>query len=49
MERTIGLGLLEGGFGRKGETVMVFDEGRTFSARISDPVFYDPAGEKLNA
>ncbi|TDJ34190.1 MAG: sarcosine oxidase subunit alpha family protein [Gammaproteobacteria bacterium] len=49
LERTVGLGLLEGGFGRKGETVTVFDEGRTFSARISDPVFYDPAGEKLNA
>jgi sarcosine oxidase subunit alpha len=47
--RAIGLGLLERGFERKGETVTVFDEGRTFAARITEPVFYDSAGEKLNA
>lgn len=49
LKRVIGLGLLERGFERKGETVTVFDDGRSFDVRISDPVFYDPAGEKMNA
>jgi sarcosine oxidase subunit alpha len=49
LNRSIGLGLLERGFERKGETVTVFDEGRTFDVRITDPVFYDPTGEKMNA
>ncbi len=49
LNRTIGLGLLEGGFDRKGETVTVFDDGRAFDVRITDPVFYDPAGENMNA
>lgn len=49
LKRAIGLGLLEGGFERKGETVTVFDDGRTFDARITELVFYDPAGEKINA
>ncbi len=49
LQRIIGLGMLEKGFARKGETVTVFDAGRTFSARITDPVFYDPAGERLHA
>lgn len=46
--RSIGLGLLERGFSRKGETVTVFDEGRTFEARVVDPAFYDPKGERMN-
>jgi sarcosine oxidase subunit alpha len=49
LNRAIGLGLLERGFERKGETVTVFDDGRTFEARITDPGFYDPAGENMNA
>ena len=49
LNRVIGLGLLEGGFARKGETVTVFDDGRTFDVRITDPTFYDPGGEKMNA
>jgi sarcosine oxidase subunit alpha len=46
--RSIGLGLLERGFSRKGEVVAVFDEGRTFEARVVDPTFYDPKGERMN-
>ena len=42
LNRVIGLGLLERGFERKGEIVTVFDDGRTFDVRITDPVFYDP-------
>jgi sarcosine oxidase subunit alpha len=49
LNRAIGLGLLENGFERKGEIVTVFDEGRTFEARITDPDFYDPGGEKMHA
>jgi sarcosine oxidase subunit alpha len=49
LKRAIGLGLLEGGFERKGETVTVFDGGRTFDVRITQPGFYDPAGERMNA
>ena len=49
LKRAIGLGLLERGFERKGEVVTVFDDGRTFDARITDPGFYDPTGEKMNA
>jgi sarcosine oxidase subunit alpha len=48
LNRAIGLGLLEGGFKRKGEVVTLFDDGRTFDARIVDPAFYDPDGEKLH-
>ena len=48
LQRVIGLGVLENGFERKGETVTVFDEGRTFDVRITSPVFYDAAGEKMN-
>ena len=49
LQRFIGLGLLEGGFARKGETVTVFDDGRTFDVRIADPAFYDPTGENMRA
>ncbi|MCZ6642545.1 MAG: sarcosine oxidase subunit alpha family protein, partial [Gammaproteobacteria bacterium] len=49
LKRAIGLGLLERGFARKGETVTVFDDGRSFDVRIADPVFYDPAGENIHA
>jgi len=48
LQRVIGLGLLECGFERKGETVTVFDQGRTFNVRITDPAFYDPSGERMN-
>jgi glycine cleavage system aminomethyltransferase T len=48
LQRVIGLGLLERGFERKGETVTVFDEGRTFNVRITNPVFYDSNGERMN-
>jgi sarcosine oxidase subunit alpha len=46
--KSIGLGLLERGFGRRGETVTVFDNGRAFTARVVAPVFYDPKGERLH-
>ena len=47
--RPIGIGLIEDGFGRKGEEVLVYDGGRTTPARVVDPCFYDPAGERMRA
>ena len=49
LNRSIGLGLLESGFDRKGEIVTVFDHGHTFEVRITDPAFYDSGGEKMTA
>ena len=49
LERSIALGLVKGGHSRLGDTVYVqdFDRG-TVAARISNPVFYDPDGERQN-
>ncbi len=46
--RPIGLAMVEGGFGRIGETLTAFDDGYTFSVRVVDRVFYDPDGERLD-
>ena len=46
--RPIGLGLLERGRARRGETVSIFDEGRVFQARVVDPRFYDPRGNRMH-
>ena len=49
LERSVALGLVKGGHGRMGETVHVQNfDGRTIAARIADPVFYDPGGERQN-
>jgi sarcosine oxidase, subunit alpha len=46
--RTIGLGLLERGAARLGDSVTVFDQGRTIVARVVQPAFYDPNGERMH-
>ncbi len=45
--KTIGLGLLERGFERKGETIQLFDEDKIVTARVVDTCFYDPEGERM--
>jgi sarcosine oxidase subunit alpha len=45
--KTIGLGLLERGFERKGETIQLYDDEQIVSARIVDACFYDPDGERM--
>jgi sarcosine oxidase subunit alpha len=45
--KTIGLGLLERGFERKGETIQLYDDDQTVAARIVDTCFYDPDGERM--
>lgn len=46
---SIGLGLLAGGSGRIGDTVIAHDpiRGRSIPVEVCHPVFYDPQGEKL--
>ena len=45
---SIALALVKGGRERMGETIQVPLLHRTVEARIVDPVFYDPEGEKQN-
>jgi heterotetrameric sarcosine oxidase alpha subunit len=48
--RPIALALLTGGIARKGDTVTAAApiDGMFIKARVVDPVFYDPAGERLH-
>jgi sarcosine oxidase subunit alpha len=45
----IALALLRAGRQRVGEQVTVHDMGRVTSAKVVNPPFYDPAGERMNA
>ncbi len=48
--RPIALALLRAGRARLGATVDVYDGGRVVThARVVSPIFYDPAGERINA
>lgn len=47
LEKTIGLGLLERGFERKGEEIQIYDEGKLVVGRIVDSCFYDPDGNRM--
>jgi sarcosine oxidase subunit alpha len=46
--RSIALGMIEGGRARIGETVTLFDRGKTSRATICSPVFHDAEGAKLH-
>ncbi len=46
--RPLAMALIERGAARIGETIQVWDLGKGRPARIVDPRFYDPAGEKLD-
>jgi sarcosine oxidase subunit alpha len=45
--KTIGLGLLERGFERRGEKIRLYDDGQIVSAQVVDACFYDPDGERM--
>jgi sarcosine oxidase subunit alpha len=46
--RSIALGLVKGGLGRKGETLFApLVSGKAVACTIADPVFIDPEGERL--
>ena len=46
-KRSIALGLLNNGRARHGETVYARVKGKVIPAKVTQPVFYDPDGEKL--
>lgn len=48
LDRPIAMALVERGRDRMGEAVRVWDLGRWRAARIADPRFYDPAGERTH-
>jgi sarcosine oxidase subunit alpha len=47
--QSIGLALLERGYARHGETVSVYSGGNVIPCRVSNPTFYDPKNERLQA
>ena len=48
LDRSIAMGLIEGGRSRMGETLSFPLEGKVVRARITDPVFYDKEGSRQN-
>ena len=46
--RSIALALVAGGQGMTGETLHIPMPGKTHTAKVSDMVFYDPEGARLN-
>ncbi|MFV3075044.1 sarcosine oxidase subunit alpha family protein [Niveispirillum fermenti] len=48
LDRPIAMGLVERGRDRMGDTVRVWDLGQWRTARIADPRFFDPAGERTH-
>jgi sarcosine oxidase subunit alpha len=46
--RSIALAVVQGGQARMGETLFIPMPGRVVSAKISDTVFYDKEGARLN-
>ena len=49
LQRYVGLGLVQDGSRRLGETVNVYDNGRVHPAQISAPTAWDPEGDRLHA
>ena len=47
LDHSIALGRVREGRTRMGERIKIFDNGTIFEAEITDPVFYDPEGERL--
>ena len=44
----VAMAMVENGRARYGENVRIYSEGKHWTATIAKPVFYDPAGERLN-
>jgi sarcosine oxidase, subunit alpha len=45
---SIALGMVEGGRARLGQTLFVPMQGRELEVLVTSPVFYDPAGARIN-
>ena len=48
LQRYVGLGLVQDGSRRLGETVNVYDNSQVYPARISTPAAWDPKGNRLH-
>ena len=48
LQRPIALALVEAGHSMNGQIVSIFNLGQEYSAKITNPCFIDPMGEKLN-
>ena len=48
LQRYVGLGLVQDGRSRMGETVHLYDNGKVNAARIAAPAAWDPQGERLH-
>ena len=48
LQRPIALALVEAGHSMYGQIVSIFNLGQEYSAKITNPCFIDPMGEKLN-
>ncbi|MCF6326714.1 MAG: sarcosine oxidase subunit alpha [Devosiaceae bacterium] len=48
LQHSIALAIIDGGRARMGEEIYISMPGGFYPARIVDPVFYDPEGERLN-
>ena len=48
LQRYVGLGLVQDGSRRLGETVNVYDNSQVYPARISTPAAWDPEGNRLH-
>ena len=46
--RAIGLAMIHGGRDRMGETLHVPMPDETIEVTVTEPVFFDPGGERLN-
>ena len=42
------MAMIQGGRGRKGETLYAPMPDKTIEVTVTDPVFFDPDGERLN-
>lgn len=49
LKRSIALAQLRDGRSRMGETVTLFTKERTVTAEVCDPIFFDPAGERMRS
>ncbi|UUY05996.1 hypothetical protein LRS13_10905 [Svornostia abyssi] len=45
----IGLAWVPNGLSELGSKIEIRDGGRTFAAKVVDPAFYDPEGQRLGA
>jgi len=48
LNKPVAIGRMENGRARKGEVVEVYSNGKTSRAKVVEPIFYDPQGDRVN-